>query len=135
MRNSLTILDSGPLVAALSKSDAHHAWACDQLRHAALPCLTCEAVLSETFFRIRSDGKAGRALAAMIDENAFKLVPMRTAGAIARTVLRYRVDFADACLVALSEDYPSATILTIDRRDFSILRRFGNERIPFVAPE
>lgn len=132
--SSLTILDSGPLVAALSKSDTHHDWAAGQLRDASLPCLTCEAVLSETFFRIRNDSKAAKALAEMIDQGAFRLIPVRTPGAIARIVLRYRVDFADACLVAISEDFPSATILTIDRRDFSILRRFGNEPIPFLAP-
>ncbi|MGH7996893.1 MAG: type II toxin-antitoxin system VapC family toxin [Opitutaceae bacterium] len=134
MKISEAILDAGPLVAVLSAKDELHGWAVELFSELPLPCLTCESVLSETFFRIRKDAKAAQALGEMIDGGAFRVVPIGTLGGVARYVVRYKVDFADACLVALSESYPAATVVTTDRRDFSILRRFGQEPIPFTAP-
>jgi uncharacterized protein len=134
MKISEAIMDTGPLVAALSAKDAFHGWAGAIFRDLPLPCLTCEAVLSEAFFRLRKDDRATGALCEMIDESAFKVLPVRTLGAVARYIGRYRVDFADACLVALSEQFPAAIVVTIDRRDFTVLRRFGREPIPFIAP-
>jgi len=134
MRIDEAILDAGPLVAVLSAKDACHEWASKIFADLPLPCITCEAVLSEVFFRIRKDEKAAKALCEMIDGGAFRIVPIATLGGVARYVLRYRVDFADACIVALSENFPGATVVTTDRRDFSFLRRFGRESIPFEAP-
>ena len=134
MKISEVIMDTGPLVAALSAKDEFHGWAQSFLNELPVPWLTCEAVLSETFFRLRKNEEATTALCELIDESAIKIVPVRTLGAIARYIARYRVDFADACLVALSEQFPAATLVTIDRRDFTVLRRFGREAIPFLAP-
>jgi predicted nucleic acid-binding protein len=128
------ILDAGPLVAVLSARDDLHAWARQLFSDLPLPCVTCEAVLSEAFFRLRHDENAMMALSEMIDGGAFQVTPIGSLSAVGRCVIRYRVDFADACLVALSEQFPNATVVTTDRRDFSVLRRFGKERIPFLAP-
>ena len=49
-----TIVDTGPLVAALNKRDSHHEWAKVQLGLIAPPLLTCEAVLTETCFLLQS---------------------------------------------------------------------------------
>jgi predicted nucleic acid-binding protein len=134
MKNDRVILDTGPLVAVLSATDSLHGWAVKLFNDLPWPALTCEAVLSETFFRLRKDDKATGALCAMIDNGAFRAIPVVSMGGIARYVVQYRVDFADACLVALSENFPTATIVTTDKRDFAIMRRFGKERIPFIAP-
>jgi len=135
MRISEAILDAGPLVAVLSARDALHPWAVKLFAELPLPCLTCEAVLSEAFFRIRKDQKAVASLCEMIDGSAFRLIPVLSLGAVARYVVRYRVDFADACLVSLSENFPAATVITTDTRDFSFMKRFGKEPIPFVGPD
>jgi predicted nucleic acid-binding protein len=134
MRINQAILDTGPLVAVLSAKDSLNGWAVKLFVDLPLPCLTCEAVLSEAFFRIRKDEKAAQALCQMIDGGAFRIMPITTLGGVARYVVRFKVDFADACLVALSENFPAATVITTDRRDFSFLRRFGREPIPFIAP-
>ena len=134
MRINEAILDAGPLVAVLSAKDTHHGWALKLFAGLPLPCITCEAVLSEVFFRIRKEERAAKALCEMIDGGAFRVVPIATLGGVARYVGRYKVDFADACLVTLSETFPGATVVTTDRRDFSFLRRFGREPIPFAAP-
>jgi len=134
MRINETILDAGPLVAFLSVKDALHGWSVKLFADLPIPFVTCEAVLSEAFFRIRKDEKAVSSLCEMIDGGAFRVVPVVSLSGVARYVARYQVDFADACLVALSENFPAATVVTTDNRDFSFLRRFGKERIPFIGP-
>ena len=134
MKINEAILDTGPLVAVLSVRDTFHAWATRLFSDLPLPCMTCEAVLSETFFRLRRDPKAMMALCDMIDGAAFRVMPIGAMSAVGRCVTKYRVDFADACLVMLSEQFPNATVVTTDGRDFSVLRRFGREPIPFLAP-
>jgi hypothetical protein len=45
-----------------------------------------------------------------------------------------RMDLADASIVRLSELYPRAKVLTVDKTDFKIYRRFGRENIPCDFP-
>ena len=45
-----------------------------------------------------------------------------------------QMDLADAAIVRLSELFPRHTVLTVDRRDFTIYRRFGREAIPCDFP-
>jgi len=44
------------------------------------------------------------------------------------------MDFADACLVYMSEQQRNSRIITIDRADFAVYRRNGREPIPLIAP-
>ena len=51
-------------------------------------------------------------------------------------MLKYEaMDAADASLVVLSEMYPNAKVITTDRTDFSVYRRFRSQKIPIVCPE
>jgi predicted nucleic acid-binding protein len=45
-----------------------------------------------------------------------------------------RMDLADASIVCLSELRPRAKVLTVDKTDFMIYRRFGRERLPCDFP-
>ena len=45
-----------------------------------------------------------------------------------------RMDLADASIVRLSELHPRAKVLTVDKADFKIYRRFGREPIPCDFP-
>jgi predicted nucleic acid-binding protein len=47
---------------------------------------------------------------------------------------RDRMDLADASIVRLSELHPRAKVLTVDKADFKIYRRFGREHIPCEFP-
>jgi hypothetical protein len=44
------------------------------------------------------------------------------------------MDLADASIERLSELYPRAKVLTVDKTDFTIYRRFGCKRIPSDFP-
>ena len=43
-------------------------------------------------------------------------------------------DLADLCVVRMSELFKTSSVLTVDRDDFEVYRRFRGERIPFLAP-
>jgi len=45
------------------------------------------------------------------------------------------MDVCDGSLVVPSEQFPKAKIITVDRRDFPIYRRFGREPLPFIMPK
>ena len=53
MMLSQVIVDTSALVAVINKRDSYHDWVCRQLSQIAPPLLTCEAVLSETWFLLR----------------------------------------------------------------------------------
>ena len=44
------------------------------------------------------------------------------------------MDFADACLVYMSEQTRDCKVVTIDRADFAVYRRHGRETIPLLLP-
>ena len=45
------------------------------------------------------------------------------------------MQLADACLVRMSELKRDCRVITLDRRDFQVYRRFDRQMIPLVAPE
>jgi hypothetical protein len=44
------------------------------------------------------------------------------------------MDAADASLVVLSELFPKAKVITTDRWDFTVCRRFKRQKTPAVFP-
>jgi predicted nucleic acid-binding protein len=44
----LTLIDTGPIVAAIDRRDHHHQWAYAQFERLPLPFLTCEAVIADS---------------------------------------------------------------------------------------
>jgi predicted nucleic acid-binding protein len=58
-RSSSVLIDTGPLVAAPRRRDAHHEWARAHFEAATEPFATCEAVISESLFLLErtQDGK------------------------------------------------------------------------------
>lgn len=47
---------------------------------------------------------------------------------------RFRMDLADAAVVAMGELHAGSQILTVDRRDFSVYRRHDRQVVDFIAP-
>jgi predicted nucleic acid-binding protein len=133
------ILDTGPLVAFMDRGEPFHAWSVAQLEQAAAPLLSCEAVIAETDYIIRSRGGDPAGLYEQIAEGvidvSFSLArEIRPVAGLMRRFADQDMQLADACVVRLSELHEDCVVLTTDVRDFSVYRRFERQRIPFLAP-
>jgi predicted nucleic acid-binding protein len=130
------LVDTGFLVALISRRDANHDWASAQAQHFAPPWTTCEAVLSEAFHLLASRG--GSRLAALLRRRAV-LCRFRfgeDAEAVLRLLAKYEnvpISFADACLVRMTETANDPILLTTDA-DFRIYRRHARQAIPALLP-
>jgi predicted nucleic acid-binding protein len=128
------IVDTGFLVALLEVHDTHHEWAIETARQVSWPALTCEFVLSETAFQVRSSSLV---LEMLLDGTLS--VPFEFASHIghlhnlATTYADRRPDLADLCLIRMTELYPHHTLITVDA-DFRVYRRNKREAIPLLTP-
>jgi uncharacterized protein len=132
------ICDTGPLLAYLNRNDPCHAWAVSIMQQVPAPLDTCEAVLTEAAYFLREDGLEVDALFLLLERGAIRLsFDMRAHWPRLRTLMaRYgRMDLADACIVAMSEQHRRCRVVTLDQRDFSTYRRNDRQVIDFVAPE
>lgn len=129
------IADTGFLVAFANRGDAHHQWAVALAEQLDGPLLTCEAVLAEAAFHLRDTAL----VLAMTQEGLVTLSfaaedHLPQLAALARRYADRDPDFADLCLVRMTEIYPRHSVVTIDRNDFRVYRRNKREVIPLVCP-
>ncbi len=128
------IADTGLLVGFLDSSDQHHAWAVKSLGGLRTALTTCEAVVAETEYLVPGSGPL---LMEMVRRGTLRIVPIipAQADAVALVMKRYpKMQFADACIVRLSETEAGAVVYTADKRDFGIFRRRKNAPIKMVTP-
>jgi uncharacterized protein len=133
-----TILDAGPIVAYFDREDAFHKWATDQFKQIRQAC-TCEAVLAEACARLayhRMDQSAVMDL--LCDGKVFVKFDLEASqDRVKQLMKKYKdqpMDLADACLVAMTELYDDCEIVTLDKTDFAVYRRFGRGVVPTVTP-
>lgn len=132
------ILDTGPLVAIINGGDKYHKWATSQFARIKPPLLTCESVLSEACFLLRSY-RGGQTTVFELLRRSILHLPFRLsehANQIAWLLDKYSdvpMSLADACLVRLSELYAESPTLTLDP-DFCIYRKNKKQVIPTLAP-
>ena len=130
------IVDTGFLVALLSRRDANHGWATTQLQRFPPPWITCEAVVSETFHLLETRG--GPAFAALLRRGAL-ISAFSLKEDLERTlklIEKYSdtpMSLADACLVRMTETLDDPLLLTTDT-DFRVYRRHGRQALPCVMP-
>jgi predicted nucleic acid-binding protein len=129
------IADTGFLVAFANRNDRHHGWAVRVAEGATEPLLTCEAVLAEAAFHLRSVAL----VLAMLREGLVVLAfdcndHLPQLEALAARYADRHPDLADLCLIRMSELHPHHSVVTVDRRDFRVYRRNKREMIPLVCP-
>jgi uncharacterized protein len=131
------LLDTGPLVAAMIPGDRWHGWARQQLEALRGPFGTCEAVLTEAMHLLARRGNAQDLLLQLFEDEVGMVLPLASELPSVRTLSRrYRsvpMDFADACLVRLSELHPRLPLVTLDS-DFHVYRRNRTQRLPLISP-
>ena len=132
------LIDAGPLVAYLKVDDEFHEWA--KAQFGRFPGFdTCDAVLAEACARLNYYGLDQRLV---IDLLATKILRVefdsnKEAGRVSRLMKKYAdlpMDFADACLVTMTEKVADSLVITLDAKDFSVYRRHEREVVPFLAP-
>ena len=134
------LLDTGPLVAFFDRSDRYHQWTIDQWRRAPVPLLSCEAVLAEATYLLQQHAGLNPARVLELVERGVIAPAFRIeehAAPVLRLLNKYadqQMQFADACLVRMSEITSASRVFTIDRTDFSVYRRFERRVIPLIAP-
>lgn len=129
------IADTGFLVAFANGRDEHHDWAVSVARQVTEPLLTCEAVLAETAFHLHSVPL----VLEMIDTGLIRLAfqseeHLPHLAGLAKRFGDRSPDWADLCLIRMSELFPHHTVITVDREDFTAYRRNRREVIPLCAP-
>jgi predicted nucleic acid-binding protein len=129
------IADTGFIVAFLNRSDRHHAWADEIARRISEPLLTCEAVLAETIFQVKSAAEVFALINEEFLQIAFDLREnLEEVQELARRYRDRKPDLADLCLIRMSELYDGLAVLTVDEADFRVYRRNRRDVIPIVCP-
>jgi predicted nucleic acid-binding protein len=131
------LLDTGPLVALMVASDAHHRMCVDTLAVLKPPLLTCWPVLTEAAWLLRKQHRPLDRLAEAHAAEVFRVLPLEgdSLAAIAVIMRRYAdicIHLADAALIHLAEREGVRTVFTSDRRDFSIVRLKGRQALRLI---
>lgn len=128
------ILDTGPLAALMNRRDKWHVWASEAFGAIPPPLWTCEAVLTEAAHLTGRPAEIASKVASGVLRIGLHVA--QDAERLERLLTQYapRMDFADACVVRMSERFAACKVLTLDRRDFVVYRRNGREVIPLIAP-
>lgn len=128
---TLTLLDAGPIVALLDRSDQNHERCAAALGELETPLVTCEPVLSEACYLLRNVTNAPSDVLRNVERGDF-LVPYQAASRasqLARLIEKYSdigMDLADACLVDMASELRTGHIFTLDS-DFKFYR-WGRNR-------
>ena len=122
----------------MSKSDKFHQWAKVELSKINPPLLTCEPVVVESCFLLKSTYGVVDLIFSLLRTKQIT-IPFSLTNEMAEVEVlmkRYEnvpMSLADACLVRMSELIPGSVILTLDS-DFRIYRKNRNEAIDLIIP-
>ncbi|MFY9845842.1 MAG: PIN domain-containing protein [Terriglobales bacterium] len=132
------LIDTGPLVAIMSRSDQYHQTCVAALHELPGPLFSCWPVITEAAWLLRRHPGAVQQLLGSISEGFLELLPLQTAEAekIGKLMEKYRnirPQLADAALLHLAERDGFDVIFTLDRRDFSVFQA-GHKRSFRIVP-
>lgn len=121
------ILDTGPLVALLDRSEQSHGACAVFFKGNDGHFITTEPVLTEAIYLLGPSFAMQKPVLEFILRGGAEIVP-QTLQSLQRVSLlmeKYRdvpMDFADATLVALAEERKTREVFTLDRRGFATYR-------------
>jgi predicted nucleic acid-binding protein len=132
------LVDTGPLVAIMSRADQHHKACVETLQDLPGPLFSCWPVITEAAWLLRGHRGAVPQLLGSISEGFLELLPIQSAEAaeIGKLMEKYRSirpRLADAALVYLAERDGFDVVFTLDRRDFSVYQA-GRKRAFRIIP-
>ncbi|MBC6419295.1 MAG: PIN domain-containing protein [Prochloron sp. SP5CPC1] len=132
------IVDTGVLVALINRRDHHHVWVTQQLTRIAPPLLTCEAVISETWFLLQRVKNGRETLLQLLNDRQIRVqfaleVELTRVVALLTRYKSVPMSLADGELVRMAELYPESLVFTLDS-DFQIYRKNRDLPIPLISP-
>ncbi|MCM3881703.1 MAG: PIN domain-containing protein [Vicinamibacterales bacterium] len=140
MKASGVLLDTGPIVALLSKEDANHDRARQLFATCTPPFRCCEAVIAEACFLMRKVDPAGPAeVVALGRRRVYEITfnlgsEWASVEALLRKYADRPISLADACLIRCAEVHEEPRILTFDD-DFRVYRWAKAKKFQPLTPE
>jgi len=119
------LLDTGPWVALIDRSESRHAECLAWLRGYKGQIYSTEAVLTEVLYLLNFSADAQQAGLDFVLSGAVVIVPsslesLKSVGILMKKYKDAPMDFADATLVCLAQELSIRHIVTFDRKDFGI---------------
>ena len=132
----LVMMDTGPWVALIDRSEERHKECIEWLKDFRDNILSSEAVLTEVLYLLNFSQRAQSAAIDFVLNGAILLVPsnLESLKRTKRLMKKYKdipMDYADATLVSIAEDFSVTHVVTFDAKDFNIYRRSLKQ--PFVV--
>jgi uncharacterized protein len=132
----LVMMDTGPWVALIDRSEKRHQECVEWLRDFRGNILSSEAVLTEVLYLLNFSQRAQSAAIDFVLSEAIILVPssLESLKRTKRLMEKYKdipMDYADATLVSIAEDFSITHVVTFDATDFGIYRMSSKQ--PFVV--
>lgn len=121
------LVDAGPLIALIDRSDSHHQACRDALNTIRDPLGTVWPAFTEAMYLLRSSADAQRALWEMIITGGVRFIELGhdDCPRMLELMRKFRdlpMDLADAALVRVAEREGLRRVFTIDRHYFEIYR-------------
>ena len=121
------LVDAGPLIALLDRSDAHHDQVVTALRKIQDPLVSVWPVLVEAMYLLSFSWQAQKALWEIFETGTVQLLPLGSDDIPQMKTLmeKYRdlpMDLADAALVRVAEREGLRRVLTRDQKHFNEYR-------------
>ena len=131
------LVDAGPLIALLDRSDGHHAQAVATFREIQVPLLTVWPAFTEAMYFLSDSWRGQAALWEMVTSGTLSLAVLDgdDVPRMAALMGKYRdlpMDLADAALVRVAERERIRQVFTFDQRDFRVYRPLGLGRFSLL---
>ena len=128
------ILDAGPWVALIDRSESKHDICVQWLKNYSGKLYSTEAVLTEVLYLLNFSVKAQTAAIDFVLKSVVKIIPssfesLKKAKNLIKKYSDLPMDYADATIVCLAMDIGIHNIITFDQKDFNIYRV---KKKPFV---
>ena len=128
----IAILDTGPWVALIDRSESRHTECVQWLKNFSGRLYSTEAVLNEVLYILNFSITAQCAALDFVLESIVEIVPSST-DSLKKTknmMKKYAdlpMDYADATIVCLATETRMQNVVTFDRKDFAIYKLSKNQ--------
>lgn len=131
------LVDAGPLVALIDRSDPHHTACLKSLQAVRDPLFTVWPAVTEAMYLLGFAWQAQEALWEMLECGAVNLLPLvhDDHHRMRELIEKYHdlpMDLADAALVHVAEREKIKRVFTLDRKDFGVYRPVGLGRFTLL---